>query len=160
MKASIISFAISVTFLMPSAPVLAQSANTGGQTPGSSAANGEAKLKTRQTPIRETTTTGCLLSQNGKYILVTSKQASILQLVPAPILEAHVGQKVKITGTFEARLAAPPATTESPVEPSEPHVDDDISASDYLRVRKLKKISGLCDGKGDDQKSWIRILSL
>lgn len=155
MKASIISFAISVTFLIVPAPVSAQSANLGGATPGSSANNTEAKPRHRQTRLRETTATGCLLSQNEKYILVTSKQPSILQLMPAPVLQANVGHKVKITGTMEDRSLAP-VPTAAPVETGEP---SDISASDYFRVRKLKMISGRCDEKADKQVSWIHILS-
>ena len=142
-----LSFVICVTFLIHSAPVLSQSASLGGQTAESSANNTEASSKTRPLRRRETTTTGCLLSgQNENYILVTSKQPSVLKLMPAPILKAHVGQKVKVTGTIEDGALAPPVATASPVEPGEP---SDSSASGILRVRKLKMISGHCDEKPD-----------
>jgi hypothetical protein len=156
MKILISSFVISVTLVMHTAPVLAQSASLGGQTPESGSSNTKASPKNRQTRRGETTTTGCLLSQNEKYILVTSKQPSVLQLMPAPILKAHVGQKVKVTGTIEDGPLAPPVATAPPVKSGEP---SEISASDYFKVRKLKMISGHCDEKAGKESTWIHILS-
>lgn len=153
-------FIISVAYLLHSVSVLAQSGNLGGQPPGSGARNAEASGDTREMRHRETTRTGCILGQNGKYILITSKPSSILQLIPGPNLDAHVGHKVKITGTIEDVPSAPPAANASPAETNEPSTSAVISTSGQLKVRKIKTISTVCDVKADKRKSWIHISSL
>jgi hypothetical protein len=112
----------------------------------------------------ETTTKGCLIGQNGKYILITSNQSGVLQLVATPNLEAHVGHKVKITGNVEDVPVPQPAVTSSPAETDEAPASTptDISTTSQLRARKIKTISAVCESKPDkaSKKSWIRILSL
>jgi hypothetical protein len=115
-----------------------------------------------KTPLQdETTAKGCLLGQNGKFILITSKPSSILQLAATPNLEAHAGHKVKITGTIED-APAPSALTPSPAKDEPPASTlPGIPSSGQLRVRKIKTISA-CDSHSDktSQKSWMRFLNL
>ncbi len=150
------SVLLSVACLVHSVSVLAQAPNL---TAGSGTKNEERSHDTRKMRFRETTATGCILGQNGKYILITSKQSSVLLLVAAPNLEAHVGHKVKITGTIEDAPPAPPTATASPASTNKSHTAGDISASGQLKIRKLKTISAVCDVKTDKQKSWTHILS-
>jgi hypothetical protein len=42
---------------------------------------------------------GCILGQDGKYILVTRKQSSVVKLNSAEDLKSYVGHKVKVTVT-------------------------------------------------------------
>ena len=42
---------------------------------------------------------GCILGQDGKYILVTKKQSSVVKLNSAEDLKSYVGHKVKVVGT-------------------------------------------------------------
>jgi hypothetical protein len=154
------SVLLSVACLVHSVPVLAQAPNLSGSPSGRGAKSGQSNTENRQMRrLHETTTTGCLLGQDGKYTLITSKPSSVLQLVAAPNLEAQVGHKVKITGTIEDAPSAPPTATASPAETNESQPAD-IPASGQLKVRKLKMISAVCDVKTDKQKSWIHMLSL
>jgi hypothetical protein len=121
--------------------------------------SGKDAQTTRGAP--ETTATGCLLGQNGRYVLITAKQASALQLVSSPTLEAHVGQEVKLTGTIENNVAA--AADNSRGDDSQAGASSSAvaSATGELRVRKIKTISPACDAKPEKpSKSWTRILHL
>ena len=109
------------------------------------------------------TTKGCLLGQNGNYILISSKQSGVMKLVATPNLEAHVGQKVKITGTVEDLPVPQPAVTASPAETDDIHTSTspDVATSGQMRVIKIKTLSATCDAKADKaKKTWMRILSL
>jgi hypothetical protein len=110
------------------------------------------------------TTKGCLLGQNGKYILITSKQSGVMKLVATPNLEGHVGHKVKITGTVEDLPVPQSAVTASLAETDDTHTStsaDVATTSGQMRVIKIKTLSATCDAKADKaKKSWMRILSL
>ena len=92
---------------------------------------------------------GCILGQDGKYILVTRKQSSVVKLNSAQDLKSYVGHKVKVTGSND------PAAIQN--EASRPSA----SSNGTLIVTKLQVISNKCDvdsGK-DSEKSWKRILT-
>jgi len=116
-----------------------------------------------KTPLQhETTAKGCLLGQNGKYILVTSRHWGVLQLVATPNLEVHAGQRVKITGTIEDTPAAVPSKAPATKDEAPASIVTDVPSSGQLRVRKIKTISATCESKPDktSKKNWIRLLNL
>jgi hypothetical protein len=49
---------------------------------------------------KKTTIVGCISEQDGKYLLMTQKQSSGIELTSTEDLKAHVGHKVKVTGTM------------------------------------------------------------
>ena len=98
---------------------------------------------------KKTRMVGCILGQDGKYILVTSKQPSVMEVKSAEDLKSYVGHKVKVTGTHNSTAVQTNANSSS------------ASSSGTLTVTKLKVISNRCDidsGK-DSEKSWKRILT-
>ncbi len=131
-----------------SAPRSAQGSQSGNET-----------VKTGR--AAETTATGCLLGQDGKYILITAKQSSILQLRSSPNLEVHVGHKVKLTGTIENIALAKPDASHDDNPQAGASTAAHASADGQLRVRKIKTISSACDAKSEKpSRSWIRLLNL
>ncbi len=109
----------------------------------------------------ETTATGCLLGQDGKYVLITTKQSSMLQLKSSPNLQGHVGQEVKVTGTIENIPVVQAGHGHGDNNQGGTSTSGDASTRGELRVRKIKTVSSACDAKSDKpSKSWIRILNL
>ncbi len=109
----------------------------------------------------ETTATGCLLGQDGKYVLVTTKQSSILQLMSSPNLETHIGHKVKLTGTIENNPVVTPGDSRDQNSHAETSASSNASSRSELRVRKIKTFASACDAKSEKpMKSWIRLLNL
>ena len=97
---------------------------------------------------KKTRMVGCILGQDGKYILVTSKQPSVMEVKSEGDLKSYVGHKVKVTGTNNPAIQSDANSSSA-------------NSSGTLTVTKLKVISNRCDidsGK-DSEKSWKRILT-
>lgn len=138
-----------------------QSLRAGRSTTGSAEQDLHSHDDHKKPSQQETTMKGCLLGQDGKYILITSKQSSVLQLVATPNLGVHAGHTVKITGTVEEATASVSDTAHRAEEEAGGSTHTDIPASGHLRVRKIKTISQTCQSNSDKKKKgWIRILDL
>ena len=90
---------------------------------------------------------GCILGQDGKYILITSKQSSVVKLNSAEDLKSYIEHKVKVVGTNNPAVQS--------------DANNSSASSGTLTVTKLKVISKRCDidsGK-DSEKSWKHILT-
>ncbi len=114
----------------------------------------------------KTALTGCILGQDGKYVLITDKQSSTIQLISSASLKPHVGQKVKLTGTMSNASPRPNTSGNGSrtvaINNSDPKVppNDDASAAGTLWVTQLKVISNKCSTKPvKKEKSWTNILA-
>jgi hypothetical protein len=121
---------------------------------------------------KKTTMVGCISEHDGEYLLMTQKQSSGIELISTGDLKAHVGHKVKVTGTMgngssigngaRSSSNAMPENNAHDRTQQESSMGSHNSANGQLRVTKMKMISQSCDMKTgkSSEKSWASILSL
>lgn len=80
-------FALAMAFCMPAAK--AQSSG------GSMSQSGGSMSKTKTTSM-----TGCVSSKDGKYMMMNKANPNGVELMTSEDLKAHVGHKMKMTGTM------------------------------------------------------------
>ena len=118
---------------------------------------------------KKITMVGCILGQNGKFILVTKKHPSVVQLLTSEDLKSDVGHEVKVTGVIENAPTVSDDTESSrgmqSVNPADNKKKDDPATAiseGQLRVIRIKIVSASCDIRSDkkSERSWSRILRL
>jgi hypothetical protein len=124
-----------------------------------------AQSKADDARSKKTTMVGCISEHDGKYMLMTNNPSMSVELVSKEDLKAHIGHKVRVTGTISNRSSvgsdtgspstsytAPeskPGDREKQGSPPGSH----NSPNGQLKVTKMKMISQSCDvkkGKGSE----------
>jgi hypothetical protein len=122
---------------------------------------------------KKATMVGCISEHDGKYMLMTNNPSMSVELVSKEDLKAHIGHKVRVTGTigngsYVGNNSGSPSTSTAPESnagdkkkqgsPSGSH----NSPNDELKVTKMKMISQSCDvkkGKGSESAGATSKLS-
>jgi hypothetical protein len=112
-----------------------------------------AQSKADDARSKKTTMVGCISEHDGKYILMTNNPSMSVELVSKEDLKAHIGHKVRVTGTIgngssRKKQGSSPGSQNSP--------------NGQLRVTKMKMISQSCDvkkGKGSESAGAASKLS-
>jgi hypothetical protein len=86
---------------------------------------------------KKTTMVGCISEHDGKYMLMTNNPSRGVELISKEDLKAHIGHKVRVTGTMGNGSSVGNDTMGS-----------HNSANGQLRVTKMKMISQSCEIKG------------
>jgi hypothetical protein len=104
-----------------------------------------AQSKADDARSRKTTMVGCISEHDGKYMLMTNNPSMSVELVSKEDLKAHIGHKVRVTGT----IGNGSSVGNNSGSPQGSH----NLPNGQLRVTKMKMISQSCDvkkGKGSE----------
>jgi hypothetical protein len=123
---------------------------------------------------KKTTMVGCISEHDGKYMLMTNNPSMSVELVSKEDLKAHIGHKVRVTGTigngsYVGNNSGSPSTSYSAPESNAGDRKKQgtppgsrNSPNGQLRVTKMKMISQSCDvkkGKGSESAGAASKLS-
>jgi hypothetical protein len=127
-----------------------------------------AQSKADEARSKNTTMVGCIFEHDGKYMLMTNNSSMRVELVSKENLKAHIGHKVRVTGTIgngfsvgndtgspSTSYTAPESNAGDRKKQGSPPGSHD-SPNGQLRVTKMKMISQSCDIKKD--KSFGAVL--
>jgi len=131
----VLMLAACLSAMAQTTPASGQSAPTAGQTNPASAQTEPSAGQSTPTSDKTTSITGCISESGGKYLITDKGHPSGVQLMSSDDLKAHVGHKVRVSGTLDASAGSSQAAGAQTGDTS----------SAVLKVSNMKMISEHCE---------------
>lgn len=90
--------------------------------------------------------TGCIAEKDGKYVMMNKEHPDGVRLMSSEDMKAHVGHKVKVTGTMDKMdsMSGDPMKSDDKMSGDDKMKHDDMGKMG-MKVSSMKMMSDQCD---------------